>query len=129
MLAVQPPGALQEPSRVDQVGSPDLVHVHPQARKAPHQGPGSARMVEVHVGQKQRPRLALEAGQQALQARRGPWVDDHAIELVSADHAITAEVHQVDQLSHLRGSGDGGRGQRSGAAHPNAGGSPPTVRS
>ena len=52
------------------------------------------------VGEEERPRLALEARQQGLEARRGARIDDHPVHLVGADHPVAAQVHDVDQIGH-----------------------------
>ena len=69
IVPVKATGALEQLPGVDQVPGPDLVHVDPQVRKASHERTRRAGVVEVDVGEEERPRLALEPGEEILQAR------------------------------------------------------------
>jgi len=53
------------------------------------------------VGEQERPRLAFDAVEKGLQARGGARIDDQAVQLVGADHAVASQVHQIDQIRHL----------------------------
>ena len=78
----------------------DLVDEHLECRPAPHERPRRARVVEVDVGEQQRPRgLARERGHQRVGAGLRAGVDEHVADLPAADHAITSEMLYVD-LAH-----------------------------
>ena len=77
LLAVEAPGAAQQPRRVDQVGRADLAHVDPQLGEAAREHAGGAGVVEVDVGEQQRPRLARRARRSSCSsADAGPGIDD-----------------------------------------------------
>ena len=101
VVAVQARGALQQLRGIHEVGRAALVHVHDQLREAAAEDARRARVVEVDVGQEQRPRLHVaEALQQGLDRGRGAGIHDHAVLLVGADHPVPAEVHHVDRPAH-----------------------------
>ena len=77
-----------------------IVDVYTQPREAAHEHPRRAGVVEVDVGQEQRPRLSAQPLEQRVEARRGARIDDHAVELVGGDYAVVAEVHEVDLVDH-----------------------------
>ena len=58
---------------------------------------GRARVVEVDVGQQQRPRLLGEAGEKRLDAALGAGIDDRAAEVPGADHTLATELADVDK--------------------------------
>ena len=100
LLAVEPPGAAQQLGGVDEVWRAELVHVDAQVGERPHERAGRPGVVEVDVGEQQRAWLAVrdrvhERGDRGL----GPGVDEHVAGLPAADHAVVAEVVQVD-LAH-----------------------------
>ena len=108
VVAVQPPRTLEQARRIYQMRSALLMHVDLEVGPALHQRARSARVVEVDMGQKQRPRRLLDRRQQCLQARRGPRIDQDVVDLPAADHPLNAEVVKVNhldsrQLEHGRG--------------------------
>ena len=75
-----------------------FVDVNLEVGIAAAQHAGRARMVEVDVGEQQRPRLDRpEPVEQRVEARGGPGIDDQAVDLVGADHPVAAQVHDVDR--------------------------------
>ncbi len=101
VVAVEAGGAREQLRRLHQMRRPDLVHEDAQLRELIDQRARCAGVVEVNVRQEQRLRLVLEARQQGLQAGRGARIDDQAVQLVGADHAVAPQVHAVDQLRHI----------------------------
>src|SRR5205085_9737229 len=55
-----------------------------------------ARVVEVDMGQKQRPGPPLERREQYFQAGGGPGIDQDVVDLPAADHPLIAEVVEID---------------------------------
>src|SRR3954447_16805692 len=52
------------------------------------------------VREQERPRLLGEPRKERVHAARRPWIDDQAVDLIGTDHAIVAEVHDIDQSAH-----------------------------
>ncbi len=76
-----------------------LVHPHLELGKAPRQRPRGTRMVEVDVGERQRPHGTLaERAEERRQAGGRPGVDEHIAEQPGADHLRAPEVEKVDRL-------------------------------
>ena len=110
-----PSRAALEPARVDEVRSADLGDVHGELRVLPHEYPGRAGVVEVDVRQEEVAQVGdgdaelREARTKRLDRRRRPAVVERwplrRVEQVGTDHALAAEVAQVDQggLRHLHG--------------------------
>ena len=107
VVPVQPPGAPLEAARVDQVRRPDLAHVDEQARVLADEGAGRAGMVEMDVREQEvaeLPDLEPVLGEpcpERVQAARRPAVDQRGLvarEQVGADHALAAEVLEVEEL-------------------------------
>ena len=83
-----------------------LVHVHLEVGPAAHQRPGRAGVVEVDVGEQQRPRrVVTERFHQGLHRRLRPRIDEHVADLPAADHPLAAEVTDVDGL-HVHAGAD-----------------------
>ncbi len=79
----------------------DLVDEHAKAGEAPSEDSRRAGMDEVDVGQEERARLGLEAGEQGLHARRGAGIRNHPrLHLPGADHTVAPQVHRVDYPCH-----------------------------
>src|SRR5205814_2915558 len=102
-------GALHQLGGVDQVRCAALVHVDGETRKAAHERPAGARVVEVDVGEQEGPRFLLAKGprfllakrlEQRVEAARGPRIDDQSVQLVGADHPISTEMHDVYLTAH-----------------------------
>ena len=78
-----------------------VVHVDLQLGIALAEHAGGARVVQVDVRQEQRARLErAEAVDQGFERRGGPGIDDHAVDLVGADHPVPAQVQHVDRAAH-----------------------------
>src|SRR5215211_2680579 len=101
VVAVQPRGALQELGRVDQMRCAVLVHVDHELGIAPAEHAGRTGVVEVYVREEQGVRdVVPERIHEGVHASGGPGIDDHTPDLVGADHAIAAQVHDVDWPAH-----------------------------
>ena len=78
------------------------MDVDRQVRPAAHQRAGAAGVVEVDVGEQQRPRGPItERLQQLRQRGLRPRVDEDAIELPATDNPASAEVLDVYQPCYL----------------------------
>ena len=75
------------------------VHPDLEIREPLDERPGRARVVEVDVGQEQRPRLLGEAVEKRLDAALGAGIDDRATEVPGADHTLAIALEDVDQLA------------------------------
>ena len=96
VVAVEAPGALEQLGGIDQVPGAALVDVDLQLRIAPAKDAGGARVVEVNVGEQQRARLhGTEPVEQRVKARRGPGIDDQAVDLEGTDHPVAAQVQDI----------------------------------
>ena len=64
---------------------------------APHQSPGGRGVVEVNVGEQQRPRLLIaDRLYQRLHRGLRAGVDEGAVNLPAADHMRPSQMHNVD---------------------------------
>jgi hypothetical protein len=110
VLAVEPPRAVLEPARVDEVRRADLGDVHLQTRMLADEHARRAGVVEVdvrkqqvaHVGEleaaRREPGLQFgHAGRRPAVLQRRPVVGR---EQVRADHPLVAEVAQVERPRH-----------------------------
>ena len=67
-----------------------LVHPYLEPGEAAQQRTGGARMIEVDVGEGEHPRrVALELGEQALEAAARAGIHDHVAGAPGADHVRT----------------------------------------
>jgi hypothetical protein len=107
VVPVQPPGAALEPAWIDEVGSADLAHIDPQARVPPHEGAGSARVVEMDMRQDEmadvleRHPVSCEAVfQRAKTARRAAVHERRLVagQQVRRDDPGMPEVKEVEEL-------------------------------
>ena len=80
---------------------PHVVHVDLELGIALAEHAGGAGVVQVDVREEQRVRLdSTQAVDQGLDAGRRARVDDHAVDLVGADHPVAAQVQHVDRAAH-----------------------------
>jgi hypothetical protein len=111
LAAVEARRAGDEPLRVGEVRRAALVDVDGQVRPAAHERPGGSRVVEVDVGQQQRPRLlAVERVEERVLARLRAGVDEHPVDLPAADDLLPPHVEHVDG-PHMGGEASGGLGR------------------
>ena len=97
LVAVEAAGAGQQLRGVDQVRRAALVDVDLEVGPALDHRPGRGGVVEVDVGEQDRPRLlAAELGDQVRQRGLRPRVDQHPVDLPAGDHVGAAEVADVD---------------------------------
>src|SRR5215213_9215248 len=79
----------------------ELVHVHPELGIAAAEHARGPRVIEVDVGQEQRPRLGgAEAVDQGFHRGRRTRIHDHSVDLVGADHPVAPEVQHVNWAAH-----------------------------
>ena len=110
LLAVQAARAVHEPAGVDQVPGAALVHPYLEAGKARGERARRAGVVEVDMGERQRPGLkAVELAEQGLERRGRAGVDEYVAHPPAADHPLASEVANVDRaelLAHCGAPGD-----------------------
>ena len=108
-LAEHPPRARHQPRRVGEVPRPEGMDVYRQLWPAGDQRAGGPRVVEVDVGQQQRPRpIVPEPVEQAGKAGARAAVDEHVPAQPRPHRARAAVVTQVDDARvHLVGRGGG----------------------
>ena len=98
LIAVETLGARQQLLGIGQVSRPLLVDVDRQLGPPSDEIARRACVVEVDVGEQQRPRhLAVEGLDQVLHGARWPGIDQHPVELPAADHPLSAEMPDVDE--------------------------------
>src|SRR5215213_7433312 len=79
----------------------ELVHVHPELGIAAAEHARGPRVIEVDVGQEQRPRLGgAEAVDQGFHRGRRTRIHDHSVDLVGTDHPVAPEVQHVNWAAH-----------------------------
>jgi hypothetical protein len=79
-----------------------LVHPHLGIGPAAHERAGRSGVVEVDVGEQDLRRLPVaELGEQRLDRRLGPRVDDRVLDLPASEHERDAEVVEID-VTHGR---------------------------
>ena len=101
VVAVELGGALEQLRGIHHVRRSALVHVDHELREALRERAGGARVVEVDVRQQEGAGHGLaEHLEQRVEARSGPGIDDHAVHLVRADHAVVPEVLDVNCAAH-----------------------------
>ena len=82
VVAIEPARAVQQLGRVDHVRRPRLVHADPDVGVLAHEGAGGAGVVEVDVGEENRPHvgrrdaLLAERRTQGVEAGRRPGVHE-----------------------------------------------------
>ena len=111
-LPVEAPRAALEPLRVDKVRGAYLVDVHLEGRVSPHELAGCARVIGVDVREQDVPQVRereAEPGEARLEhgdADRRTAVDERELrplEEIRGDHALVAEVAQVEQAGPRSG--------------------------
>ena len=98
VLAVETGRARQQPARIDQVRRAARMDVDLEVRIALDERSGGSGMVEVDVGQKQRPGRLGDPLEQRFHAAFGPRIDDRAAQVPCAYHALAPGLEHVDQL-------------------------------
>ncbi len=94
------------------MGRAALVYVDLEVGPAPHQGAGRGGVVEVDMGQQQRPRaLVAERLEEGLQRGLRPRVDQRVADLPAADHVRPPEVHDVYDAHRGRPGDQAGVGE------------------
>ena len=99
VVAVEACRAGDEPGRVGEVARAALVDGDDQVRPAPHERPGRAGVVEVDVGEQDRPRdAAAERRDERRLARLRAGIDEDVADAVAADDVPAPQVQDVDLL-------------------------------
>jgi len=95
-VAVEALGARQQLRGIDQVRGAALVDVDLEVGPAPHQSAGRGGVVEMNVGQEQRPRpLVADRLQHGPDRGLRPGIDQGAVDLPAADHVGATQVLYV----------------------------------